>query len=71
MIYQTNYLKFMKKIKIWQKISFWFSNLYSNSSNNINLEKIFKFITENKANEIIVKNCCTLLTNKEQIKELC
>ena len=44
-----------KKIKFAEDISILFSNLYSNNSNNINLEKIFKFITENKTKKLLLK----------------
>ena len=53
-----------------EDISTLFSYLYSDDDNNINLEKIFKFIIENKTNEIIVNNCCKLLRNKGRIKDL-
>ena len=53
-----------------EDISTLFSYLYSDDDNNINLEKIFKFIIENKTNEIIVNKCYKLLRNKGLIKDL-
>ena len=53
-----------------ENISILLSNLYADNSDNINLEKIFTLMTENKTNENIVKNCCLLLKNKERVEEL-
>ena len=68
---------FNKLFEVYEKnkdmgedISTLLSTLYSDNTDKINLEKIYQLIIDNKTNEIIIKNCCNLLTNKEQINEL-
>ena len=53
-----------------EDISILLSKLYSDNNDKINIEKIFKIIFDNKTNEIIIKNCCSLLAGEEQINEL-
>jgi hypothetical protein len=53
-----------------ENISILLANLFWDNYNKINLEEIFKFMTENKSNEIIVKNCCRFFTNEERVEKL-